>query len=540
MSAPQSVIYICSGVRLDPRYVHTVYFANQAAQVNYFASKVVKSFAAYTYLRKNWPLQVEATMEQAKTWSYLYFYNGTSGKYYYYFITQVQYKNDNTVELTLELDVLQTYLFDFSLKQCFVERQHVVNDYIGRNTIDEGLEIGELKDVKIEHWSSLTDMCILVMATFNPNYADTTTPVPALAYNYNGVFSGVKIWAVNSEHWQQWGSKLDDLSEAGFLDGIIAMWMYPKELVVLGGEDAWDSGSLCKVVNGVSTSKTFNFAPNLNQLDGYTPSNAKLFCYPYNMLYVTNNNGGAATYRFERFPDTELDGFSAKFSVYGCASPDGTIRISPVSYNLKDGASGGNYDHGLVLGGFPSCAWDADVYKMWLAQNQNQHAYTMATGGITAVAGIGTALASAATGNVVGAVGGLAAGASGLQQISGLVAQKADMAIQPPQARGNLSSNVNVAVGRHTFSFYQKCVTYEQARVIDDYFTMYGYRINRVQTPNIHARQNWTYVKTVGCTIQANMCTEDVLKIESIFDNGITWWTDGDQIGLYSRANPTL
>ena len=99
MSAPQSIISICSGVRLDNRYEHSIYFADATAQQEYFAGKVVQTFPAYSYLRKSWPLQVQATMEEARSWSYLYFRNG-SGKVYYYFINQIEYKNDNTVELT--------------------------------------------------------------------------------------------------------------------------------------------------------------------------------------------------------------------------------------------------------------------------------------------------------------------------------------------------------------------------------------------------------------------------------------------------------
>ena len=227
MSTPQSIINICSGVRLDNRYDHTIHFGSVSAQRNYFAGKVVKTFPAYSYLRKSWPIQVEATMEQAKTWSYLFFQNGT-GKYYYYFITQVEYKNDNMVELTLELDVMQTYMFDYTRLPCFVERQHVSSDGIGEHTVDEGLDVGEL----VSNGATNIDpgnLCIMVMSTINPNVADGSSP--ALPYMYNRVFSGVKIWAIAPTRWTEWGNKLDALNEAGQTAAIIAMWMYPMQLV---------------------------------------------------------------------------------------------------------------------------------------------------------------------------------------------------------------------------------------------------------------------------------------------------------------------
>ena len=542
MSTPQSIINICSGVRLDNRYEHSIYFASATAQREYFAGKVVKTFSAYSYLRKSWPLQVEATMEQAKTWSYLYFRNGT-GKYYYYFINQVEYKNDNMVELSLELDVLQTYLFDFNLLNCFVERQHTTTDVPGEHNVDEGLDVGELVESCAENWSDLNDLCILVLSTINPNYANTEKPVQALGDMYDNVFSGLKVWAVDSKDWSQWSLKLDALSEAGFLDGIVAMWMYPKKCVALGGENAWDDDVLCKVVtNCANNHSSFVYSGNDGTLAGYVPKNRKLLSYPFRFLYATNNQGGGGVFRFERFSDPANPSFQARGSI----SADAIIKMRPYRYNgiteIKTaGLAGadciGNYEHGITLGGYPSCAWDADVYKLWLAQNQNQLDHSMGTAVLGVAGGAVTALVSGFMGNIAGVVGGAGAVIGGAQQIGALLAQKADMSIQPPQARGAFSSNVNIVSKMHTFTFYTKSVDAEHARIIDDYFTMYGYKLNRVQKPNICARPAYTYVKTIGCNISGNMCTEDRTKITSIFDHGITWWQNGDKIADYTQDN---
>lgn len=554
MSTPQSVISICSGVRLDNRYEHSIYFENRDAQEEYFAGKVVKTFSAYSYLRKSWPLQVEATMEEARKWSYLFFRNG-SGKYYYYFINQIEYKNDHMVELTLELDVLQTYLFDFKFLECFVERQHTETDEIGEHTLDEGLDLGELEEVAPMNWIDLSDLCILVLSTFNPNYVNVDKPVEALGSLYDRVFSGLTVWAVDSSKWADWSNQLNALDAKGFTDGIVAMWMYPKSCIALGGENTWDDDVLCKVVKGCTfASSTFEYSYfNYRR----TPKNNKLLCYPYNFLYVTNNQGGSAVYRYEKLDHH----FSPTFQVVGSISADATVKMFPTDYNgvsliqtaNADGSNMyycyGNYDHGLTLSNFPSCAWDADVYKLWLAQNQNQLQHSANTAGMAIAGGAITAIASLAMGNVVGAVGGAGAMIGGAQQIGALMAQKADMEIQPPQSRGAFSSNVNVVAKMHTFTFITKRVDDEHHQAIDDYFTMYGYKLNRVRKPNLCARPAFTYIKTVGCNIcnwhnegQANVdgvkfCTEDRIKITSIFDKGITFWVNGDRIGDYSQNN---
>lgn len=532
MGSPQSTINVCSGVRLNSRYEHSIYFANLDAQRNYFAGKVVKTFSAYSFIRKSWDLNVAATMEEAASWTYLYFQNAKNWKVYYYFIDNIEYVNDNTVRLKLQLDVLQTYMFDYTLLPCFVERQHVTNDTRGANTLDEGLEVGELIDNEASDITSIETLCIMILASINPNYADTTEPIPAFAGMYNSVFSGLKLWAVDINDWAQWGTKIDELSEAGFLDGIISMWMYPKNLVKLGGENEWGDEVLCKVVESFTpNSVTASVSINAASIDGYTPRNNKLLTYPFNFLYCSNNNGGSAVFRYERF-----EGSDATFQLYGALSPDAPVMIAPTNYNGVDL----NFEHALSLGSFPSCAWDADVYKMWLAQNQNQHAFNTATATIKAVGGALTAAGGLVTGNIAVAGAGAAGMGSGLMGIQGQLAQKADMAIQPPQARGQFSSNINIAAGKQTFTFYKKSVSAENAKIIDDFFTMYGYKINRVQKPNIHARSSHTYIKTVGCHIDADLCNEDATQIEAIFDHGVTFWTNGDRIGQYSDVNSTL
>lgn len=537
MSTPQSTIYVCSGVRLDNRYDHSIYFPDAEAQQEYFAGKVVKTFLAYSYLRKSWPLQVEATMEQAKTWNYLYFRNGT-GKMYYYFIVNVEYKNDHMVELSLELDVLQTYLFDFDLLNCMVERQHTLSDAPGEHTVDEGLDVGDVTTYNTQ----IIDpgaFCIMVMSTINPMATSEETAVPALPYMYDRVFSGVKFWAVDASDWVEWGNQLDKLTEIGQPDAILAMWMYPKDLVRLGPEESWDNDNLVHVVQGavsMTGSATETTISRPTALHGYTPKNKKLLCYPYNFVMATNNQGKTAVYRYER-----ATGGTIKFRMSGALGPEAGVHLVPADYNGAVLA----YNESMELGNYPTCAWNSDTYKLWLAQNQNSYFNAVAGSALKIVGGAGLAVLGAmgvgsgigAVAGVSGVAGGVAMASSGLSQAANLVAQHGDKEIEPPQARGGFSTTNNITNGRHTFDLYRTQVTVETARILDDFFTMYGYKINRVQKPILNARPAFTYVKTVGCKIAGNMCTADIVAIESIFDRGLTWWKNGDRVADYTQTN---
>lgn len=521
MSTPSSIIHICSGVRLDNRYQHTIYFSSLANQLAYFSGKVVKTFSNYTYLRKSWSVKVMATMEQARSWSYLYFQNG-SGKYYFYFINNIEYINDNTVELFLELDVMQTYAFDYSLLRSFVEREHASTDAVGGNIVEEGLELGDLRVIQ-ESEVSLQDLCVLIQSTYDPITTTEENTDTVLAGNFNGVFSGLGIYATNMSDWQALGAKLKLLDDYGKSDGIITMWMYPKELVQLTSDYSWTDGKVTKEVNAI-TSIYKEVARNTKTSGAYTPRNNKLLTYPFNFLYVTNNSGAAAVYRFERFGDPT----ACNFRLVGALSPEGQVKLYPLNYNGVQH----NFEEGVAMGDFPTCAWNQDTYKLWLAQNQNSQNFAMAMGGLSIAGGfvMGAVNPMAGAGAVVG----------GASTIASILSQRADKEIQPPQARGQHSASVGVANDLHNFTIKWKSVGIEYAKIIDDYFDMYGYKTLRVKVPNTHVRENWTYTKTIGCTISGNFCTEDKTKIESIFDNGVTFWMNGDSIGNYSLSNNTL
>lgn len=539
MSTPQSIIHICSGVRLDNGYRNSIYFDSKTAQESYFAGKVVKTFPAYTYLRKSWSVKVEATMEQARTWEYLFFQNGGNGKLWYYFINQIEYINDSTVELFLEMDVIQSYFFDFNLLPSFVERIHTASDEIGEHTVEEGIDVGELT---VKSMTNLNpgSLCIMIMCTINPNVTSAELAVPALSYRYNDVFSGVKIWAVHPTRWAEWGNQLETLNDIGQSEAIVAMWMYPIDLVQLGGGASWTGGDIAVPVESATTERNSTLVweaqKNLSDLDGYTPKNSKLFCYPYNFVWATNNSGSHAVYRYERFNDNKMH-----FAFSGSLAPDGGVHMTPKNY---DGLEF-NYGAGMNLTGFPTCAWNSDIYKLWLAQNQGTQGMSALTGmlkiaggiGAVAVSGVATATGAGAIPGVAGITAGLGMIGSGIQQVGGLMAQNHDKDIVPPQANGSMSSSVNITNGMHSFTLYRKCLTNEMARIIDDYFTMYGYKVNRVMLPYLDGRPGFTFVKTIGCNLWGDFPMEDQKKIRDIFDSGITFWKRGDTIGNYSIQN---
>ena len=536
MAIPSTTIYICSGVRLTNKYEHSIWFQNIAAQNSYFDSKVVKTLNNYVYMRKTWDMRVNATMDEARKWCYLFFKNPGDVYRSYYFINDIEYENDNTVILKLELDVMQTYLTRLIIRPCFVEREHTDNDAIGANTVDESLDVGEYV-VNSSVSTAYTDWCVLILTSVALDLG--TQGFPALyGVTLNGIYSGLGVYAVEMADSTLIGDVLIELANAGKSDAILAIWMYPKDLISLETGHEWGNGVLFK---HLSHCKMTPWKTEMKStVNGYTPKNKKVLQYPYNFMYVTNNNGGAAIYKYEYFGDTE----NIVFNTFGVISPEAIAGLYPLNYK----GTTHNYDEKLTLTGFPTCAWSSDNYKLWLAQSQNQRETSMMLNGLTVAGGAITAVAGVATGNLGFAAAGAGAVIHAGSSIAQAVAQKNDKLIAPPQAHGAQSGGLNMVAGEQEFTIYNKCVNAEHAKIIDDYFSLYGYAVKRVKRPNITSRESWNYIKTIGSnvsaqqwdgekTVETSMCMNDLNAINRIFDNGITFWHDPEKLGDYSQNN---
>ena len=118
-------IHLLNVPELDVHHNHTFSFANKDQQLNYFLSKKVTSIENVNYHRKNNNLKVNYHIDELQFVNYVMINNEKPlNKWYYYFVIDRRYINENCTELILKIDVIQTYLFDYSFKSSLVERQH--------------------------------------------------------------------------------------------------------------------------------------------------------------------------------------------------------------------------------------------------------------------------------------------------------------------------------------------------------------------------------------------------------------------------------
>ena len=247
---------------------------------------------------------------------------------------------------------------------------------------------------------------------------------------------------------------------------------------------------------------------------------------------MDNNGGGSAVYKYELFNDAN-DSTLCDFVINFALTPGCSIRLLPVYYN---GLLGNPNCDGLNAAKFPICNWTTDVYTNWLTQNAVNIPLQIASSAVTIVGGVGLMATGA------GAAAGGGAVVSGALGIASTIGEIYSHSLQPPQSEGNVNSgDVTFSQGDLTFTAYQMSIKKEYAAIIDDFFTMFGYKVNRVKKPNTKHRQRFWYTKTIDVNIDgASVPQKDLQVIKNCYNNGITFWRDALDINNYSEDNKPL
>lgn len=528
---PKTNIRLLKNVPLEASYTNTLYFSSASAQTNYFSSLTKKNLNNYTYQRvNNGKLKVGILADEIYDCNYMMFQNSAYGnKWFYAFITSVEYVSNSCSIITYELDVIQTWFFDFTLAQCFVEREHPVTDHIGEYVLPEPVELGEyaFDDYK-ELTPLLAPMCVIV-AVSDTGEEETTGNV------YDGVYSGVTYHAFNADDVESINSLVTRYLQSP--DSIVSMYMCP---VISASSGVIPDGGMTIEYADSGWSSTIEldslaekkFTPDL---DGYIPKNNKLYTYPYYFLHVDNASGQSLELRYEFF-----SGGKPRLTLDSTISAPVKVTCRPTYY--KGLTSEQLHTEVITLENYPQCSWNIDAYKVWLSQNLVPMFMKSASSVMQTANGmmnVGTGLASGNIGQVV--IGGSSAiqGATSLHsQVSQFMLDRYTASIQADICKGNLNNgNINISHGYQNFYVADAHIRREYAQAIDDYFSMFGYATKRVKVPNTHSRPHWNYVKTTGCLINGSVPADDERKICAIHDSGITYWKNGSEIGNYTLDN---
>lgn len=551
---PSTTVRVCQSIPLDNTYTDTILFTSKSAQESYFASKTKKVYSGLTYQRlasnsSTWAIFLEDVADYFYDCNYLCFQNGGFGnKWLYAFISDILYINENCTAITFEIDVMQTWLFDFEIKKSFIERMHVADDTISRNVVEEDLNFMQRYEYyKIEpsglFGGTSSDLSkdyssvVLIATSEDCDQDDEVRGGEMIQNTYQGLkYIAFPIYINPSaclEALNEWLKKMNESGKAGAINSIS---MVPATGLSMVPEDGWKYKA--EVIDGVIREKSYKI--NYTNLDDdYVPKNNKLFCWPYHFFTITTMDGQSYDFKYEDIIESDPIPGNAemKFSFKFAFGPNPTYFMFPQYYMKHEN----NIDYGVKLTGFPQCNWNFGVWENYYAQQDTNitlgmiasalGAASQASGSVANGAGskkglgVGTGMAIAQAG--IGAV------QAGLSTFGGLSVVKS----QPDQSRGASNvGGVNYNIETMDFWIIHKRLHWGYVVKIDDYFTKFGYRVNSTGVPNLHTRKYWNYLKLDQPSVTGNMPVGDMRMIKQILSNGITFWHTTD-VGNYDLNN---
>lgn len=583
-----ATLYLLKGVTLDPNYETSIDFESKEVQLNYFNTYQKMTHdtnLTYSYLRSNEAIDVAYKFEDLGEVNYLYYIN--NNKVYYNFVTRKEFINNNMTRLYIELDVFQTYMFDYELGECFVEREHQDRvdsnkDFIF-NLEDERLELGS--NYVLESASRLVDndfpsdlpkvMWYYVWASDRidvSNFAEFTSTrvndVPTNMYCYAIPYldeSDLPKYVISQRYlsanyqldcsaqgFRSAEMLLSLLAENNAVKSIQVSRISPVKFTIENREEAdfryYDllignsGGSIntqaypAKFDNPNNSDRPFyallinnqvNVDKSLYVGDDIKTTNA----YDTIALGATKDISREPKllinpYRYYnlKYSDSELKLMPQLFN--GPARINGFKSVLPTSTSMLFPLNYGESSLGKNNELFSVGSNEMPLRTdSWIQYYQNNKA-SLRSGMLTKLAITGATLA---LGYFTGGVGLAVAGATALStagSIIGEMEKRQDIKESPDNLR---TTGDDIGVKMFLDDLYGEIETYTiqtpYKNKIYGYFYRLGYAVRAYKTPNTKSRYYFNFIKTTECVLKTNRVSAGYAEaLKDIYNKGITIW----------------
>ena len=518
---------------LESDYSNTLYFTNITAQSAYFTSKTVKVITDFNYIKKDNSIAINEHIDSLYNCNYVMYQNSNfTNKWFYAFIVRMEWLSNNSTRIYLATDVIQTWFFDITYYQSYIDRCHSDTDVVGDNIVPEDFTGAGRGGYDQAGSQDLTPNWVTVFATTEPD----GTPLPPT--DLSGIVSGTGA---------AWRHQYDNAT----LTSLLNQYVKNGTATAIAKIQQWPAAN---------HSATFSFAKHPSTINGYSPKNKKLLsgafisCYmamfgqelEFNPEYITGNS------------------VSAQIVV---DDTSGSVGCTITNYGSSNIA---NFSLVAVI---PESSWAYNQYKndynlhsgsnaIYQERMRYQRNLNAANANVGAVQGIASTIAGVvdtinpvtwALGKGRQAVSSVVEGAQqtynqgaiagwyekGIDEISQDLATITE-SYNAPATGSVATSNIYIAGNKTTLSYGYKVPPRDIIKRCDDYLTVYGYKQSTYKVPNLHARLNWTYIRTLGLRASGNFPDEDMDLIKRIFDKGIFFWSSTAVFGNFDQLNPIV
>lgn len=395
-------------------YRDVVRFEDGGALNRYIDSRVKEEadvLTSLSYIPTNRPIRLHDPENRFYKYNYLRVRNNLipgsrdTQRDYYYFITDVAFVNGDTTMITVQLDVFQTFIYDVTFGNCYVERGHIAMansrrfDAFGRThlTLAEGLETGsdyvnvaEFSKPLVRPGAATSDYLVCSIIDLGGNWGEEgsiNVPV-APGSTLQGARSGASYYIVQDADLINF--LLLMRSYPWIAQGIISITAVPKVTRYYPSFAYPNANSTSgrSMIKGVPASyhnpisyylergdeEKFRDVLRQNLPDRYKKLD-KLLTYPYSVVELTTSTGTPLELRPENWPSEHLE-VQEMMSFH---HPGQKIAVYPKGYNSggrSTGTRGDDLDRATVVSSLPQVAIANDQASLALANQAHSIAYS--------------------------------------------------------------------------------------------------------------------------------------------------------------------
>jgi hypothetical protein len=540
---PTTEAYFCN-VPFDSDYNNVMLFTSKDQQVNYFKSNYIKHYSNLNIIRKDTPFHIADDFGSYDTVNYIMYRNPElDSKWWFAFVTDVQYTATNTTRIVIQTDVWQSYLFDRSLRRSYIERGTVGNDTFGMWTAPEPIGFENSFERNCDDYISNK------LLWDSHKYLNVTS----LPYSTTGewAYGGVPLDNVGSYLIQIDSADINELNKiyalyAGasgeHLNDILGItfaphWIYTnataREIPLIGSVKA----SIVIMTDVIQRTELIAIPTYPTFKNGYKPRNNKLYTSLGRLYYYRNYQGMSIPILPEYLNNSNgvlNTGAVYKGKAYDCEN----ISLQIMNYG-RENVKAYDVPYSLTI----PAVFDQN---QGLRRSYNQANATANV--IGSVANIGLGVAETGASIAGGYAGGVASGIANV--VSGAASLPANI-ISAKNSQGEfpISRGGTAGLFRSEAFFYESHLveatpTVDELKQIDDFLTAYGYQINQFGDPDnwLHNRQRFDYLKTApqATFVKCSGDSKDNEILRAIFSHGVHIWHSMDGFGSLQDDNPIV
>lgn len=227
-----SNIILAKGIKIDKNY-NTVlnYTENNLLALLRSNDHIISESINYSFIDEfQNSVIVQNPIGQVYLCNYLAFQNPRyNNKWFFCFVDKVEYNSDNSSKITFHTDVWETWYNNLSFKECYVIREHANVDTIGSNTVEEGLDVGEVVCESIVSDSQQLNTSHYICLATNWDIPSKTGYTEIACYNRVVWSNMIAVFPLNAEGIVLLKKAIMQTNVDGHIEDVHNMFIVPRK-----------------------------------------------------------------------------------------------------------------------------------------------------------------------------------------------------------------------------------------------------------------------------------------------------------------------